>query len=404
MQMNRSRRKPILMIPGPTEVPSEVLASVSMPVYPHYGREWAEIYEETTKLAAQIFNTSGEVIIFPGPGSAALEMGIANLIAPGEKIIVISNGFFGERIEEITQHLGCRVVPLKAEYGKIVDPRYVEDILKIHKDVKGLVVVHNETSTGVKNPIMVYGRIAKEKNLFYIVDAISSYGALELRVDDWNIDYCVGYAGKALSSVPGIAPVAIGYEVFRFIENRDWKTSSWFLDLTVWKTYMDKWRSIGHPYPSTVPTHSIIGLREALKIALNEGLENRYERHERMAAGLREAIRSMGLEIVASEEYASPTVTAVRSPEGLCNKIVREMLEKFNIMISGGLGQLEGKSFRIGHMGLTATLPYLVYTVTALTRVLISLGIKVEEYKPLKIFYDYVQKRYTNLYSSGIFI
>ncbi|MEM2068873.1 MAG: alanine--glyoxylate aminotransferase family protein [Nitrososphaerota archaeon] len=390
--MNRCTRKPILMIPGPTEVPYEVLASVSMPVYPHYGKEWGEIYEETTKLAAEVFNTSGEVIIFPGPGSAALEMGIANLIAPGEKIIVISNGFFGERIEEMALHLGCRVISLKAEYGKVVEPRYVEDVLKTHKDVKGLAVVHNETSTGVSNPIMVYGRIAKENNLFYIVDAISSYGAVELRVDDWNIDYCVGYAGKALSSVPGIAPVAISYEVFRFVEDRVWKPSSWFLDLSVWKRYMDKWRPIGHPYPSTVPTHSIVGLREALKIALNEGLENRYERHRIIAAAFREAIRAMGLEIVAPEDYASPTVTAVRSPEGLCNKIVRGLLEKFNIMISGGLGQLEGKSFRIGHMGLTATPPYILYTISALTRILISLGVKVDEYKPLEKLYNYIQK------------
>jgi alanine-glyoxylate transaminase/serine-glyoxylate transaminase/serine-pyruvate transaminase len=380
------------MIPGPTEVPHEVLASVSMPVYPHYGRDWAEIYEETTKLAAQLFNTSGEVIIFPGPGSAALEMGIANLIAPGEKIIVISNGFFGDRIDEIAHHLGCRVVSLKADYGRVVEPRELEETLKIHRDVKGLAVVHNETSTGVKNPIIAYGRIAKEHNLFYIVDAISSYGAVELQVDDWGIDYCVGYAGKALSSVPGIAPVAIGPEVFRFIEDREWKPSSWFLDLTVWKNYMDKWRPIGHPYPSTVPTHSIVGLREALKIALNEGLEKRYERHEKMAAGFRKAVKAMGLEVVAPEEYASPTVTAVRSPEGLSSKIIREMLEKFNVMVSGGLGQLEGKCFRVGHMGLTATPHYIVYTISALARTLKNLGVKVDEYRPIEEFYKHIEK------------
>jgi len=390
--MGKSLRRPILMIPGPTEVYHEVLASASMPVYPHYGRDWAEIYEETTKLAAQLFNTSGEVIIFPGPGSAALEMGIANLVAPGEKIIVISNGFFGDRIDEIAHHLGCRVVSLKADYGRVVEPRELEETLKIHRDAKGLAVVHNETSTGVKNPIIAYGRIAKEHNLFYIVDAISSYGAVELQVDDWGIDYCVGYAGKALSSVPGIAPVAIGHEVFRFIEDRRWRPSSWFLDLTVWKTYMDKWRPIGHPYPSTVPTHSIVGLREALKIALNEGLEKRYERHEKMAAGFRKAVKAMGLEVVAPEEYASPTVTAVRSPEGLSSKIIREMLEKFNVMISGGLGQLEGKSFRVGHMGLTATPHYIVYTISALARTLKNLGVKVDECRPVEEFYKHIEK------------
>ena len=391
--MGKPIRRYILMIPGPTEVLPEVLASVSLPVYPHYGKEWAEIYEETTRLAAEVFNTSGEVIIFPGPGSAALEMGIANLIAPGEKIIVISNGFFGDRVIEIAHHLGCRVISLRADYGKIVEPKQLEETLEIHKDVKGLAVVHNETSTGVRNPIMVYGRIAKDYNLFYIVDAISSYGAIELRVDDWGIDYCVGYAGKALASVPGIAPVAINHEVFRFIEERDWKPSSWFLDLSVWKKYMDKWKTIGHPYPSTVPTHSIVGLREALKTALNEDLEKRYERHEKIAKAFRKAIKAMGLEIVAPEEYASPTVTAVKSPEGLSSKIVKEMLEKFNVMISGGLGDLEGKSFRVGHMGLTATPFYLVYTISALARTLNNLGIKVDECKPIEAFYKSIESR-----------
>ncbi|MCS7126478.1 MAG: alanine--glyoxylate aminotransferase family protein [Aigarchaeota archaeon] len=386
--MIKSSRRPILMIPGPTEVPAEVLASVSMPVYPHYGREWAEIYEETTMLATQVFNTSGEVIIFPGPGSAALEMGISNLVAPGEKIIVISNGFFGERLVEIARHLGCKVVLLKADYGKVVDVRQLEEVLEMHKDAKGLAVVHNETSTGVINPIEEYGRVAKENNLFYIVDAISSFGAVELQVDDWGIDYCVGYAGKALASVPGIAPVAIGLEVFKFIENRVWDPSSWFLDLKVWRTYIEEWRPIGHPYPSTVPTHSIVGLREALKIALNEGLEKRYERHEKIALGFRKAVRAMGLEVVALEEYASPTVTAIRSSEEFCGKIIREMLERFNIMVSSGIGELKGKAFRVGHMGLTASHHYIVYTISSLVQVLNSLGLEIDESKPLKEFYS----------------
>jgi len=388
-------RRPILMIPGPTEVPPEVLSAVSMPIRPHYGEEWIKIYEETVKLAAQVFNTSGEVIIFPGPGSAALEMGVANLISPGGKIIVLSNGFFGERFEEIARHLGCKAVTLKAEYGKIIEPRRLEEVLKIHKDAEGLAVVYDETSTGVQNPIMIYGKIVKEYNLFYIVDAILSYGAVELRVDDWCIDYCVGYAGKALSSVPGIAPVAISHDALEFIENRKWKPYSWFLDLAVWKTYIDKYKSklsLRPPYPTTVPTHSIIGLREALKSAMSEGLEKRYERHKKMAAGFRRAMRAMNLEIFAPEEYASPAVTVIRSPKGLSsNKIIEEMLKRFNVMISDGLGQLEGKCLRIGHMGLTATPFYITYTILALAQTLKGLGIEVDGYGALEEFYKHVK-------------
>jgi len=380
------------MIPGPTEVPPEVLASVSMPIRPHYGRDWFEIYEEVIKLAAQVFNTRGEVIIFPGPGSAALEMGIANLIPPGEKIIIASNGFFGERLEEIATHLGCKVVPLKADYGKIIEPGQLEETLKMHRDARGLAVVYDETSTGVQNPIMTYGKIAKEYGLFYIVDAILSYGAAELRVDDWCIDYCVGYAGKALSSVPGIAPIAISSEAFKFIENRGWSPSSWFLDLGTWKTYIERYKKSrsSPPYPTTVPTHSIIGLREALKLAINEGLEKRYKRHRMIATGFRKALRTMSLEIIAVEEYASPAVTVVRPPKGISsNKVIEEMLEKFNVMISNGLGQLEGKCFRIGHMGLTATSSYIIYTILALAQSLKNLGIKVDECRAIDEFLEY---------------
>ena len=389
--MGKPIHRPILMIPGPTEVLPEVLSSMSMPLYPHYGKEWGEIYEETVKFAGQVFNTNGTVIIFPGPGSAAIEMGISNLIAPGEKIIVISNGFFGERMVEIARHVGCRVVEVEAEYGEVVHPQNIEELLKMHKDVKGLAVVHNETSTGVLNPIKMYGKIAKEYNLFYIVDAISSYGATEIQVDDWGIDFCVGYAGKALSSVPGVSPVAISPEAFRYIEKRAWKPSSWFLDLSVWKYYMDEWKTIGHPYPTTVPTHSIVALREALKIALTEGLENRYRRHEVMASAFRKAIKALKLEVVATEEHASPTVTAVKCAENTSSRIARTMLEKFRIMISGGLGKLTGKSFRIGHMGLTATPRYLVYTISALANTLSNLGYTVDQEKALEEFYKVIE-------------
>lgn len=380
--------KPILMIPGPSEVAPEVLAALSRPILPHYGREWGKIYEETVDLAAKVFDTRGEVILFPAPGSAALEMGIANLVGPDEKVIVIVNGFFGERAAEIARHLGCRVVELQADYGDYVKPQALEEALQVHKDARAVVVVHNESSTGMRNPVKTYGRIVEGSNALFIVEAISSYGGVEIHVDEWAIDFCVGYSGKALSAAPGVAPIAVSHEALSVIESRRWEPRSWFLNLKVWKTYIDKWSSIGHPYPTTVPTHSILGLREALRMAINEGLDERYERHEKMAAAFREAARAMGLETVAPEEYASPTVTAIRVPEGLCGKLLKEMLERFNIMISGGLGRLEGKAARVGHMGITATTHYLVYTITALAYTLRKLGFETDEGVALEAFYS----------------
>jgi len=380
--------KPILMVPGPSEVAPEVLAAASMPPLPHFGRQWGKIYEETVTLAKKPFGASGEVILVPAPGSAALEMGIANLVPPGEKLVTLVNGFCGERITEMGKHLGCEVVRVKARYGEIVNPSDLEAALKEHPDAKAVVVVHNETSTGVRNPIKTYGRIANENNMLFIVDATSSYGGMEINVDEWNIDYCVGHSSMAISGLAGITPIAISPRASRIIDERKWGPRAWFLDLRVWREYIEKLGVFGHPYPTEVPTHTILAFREALRLAINEGLEKRFERHAKMAAAFREAVRAMGLETIAPDEYASSTVTVISLPEGMGKKLIQGMLERFNVMVARGVGELEGKSVRIGHMGVTATTHYLLYTITALAYTLRKLGFEADEGVALEAFYS----------------
>lgn len=379
--------KPILMVPGPSEVSPEVLAAASMPPLPHFGRIWGKIYEETTSLAQKPFGTSGEVILVPAPGSAALEMGIANLVPPGEKLLVMVNGYCGERAVEMGKHLGCNVMVLEADYGRIISPDDLEAALKEDPDIKAVVAVHNEASTGVRNPIKTYGKIIHESNALFIVDATSSYGGMELNVDDWMIDYCVGHSSMAISGLAGITPIAISPEASRVIDERKWSPRAWFLDLKVWREYIEKFGVMGHPYPTEVPTHTILAFREALRLAINEGLEKRYERHARMAAAFREAVRAMGLETVAPEEYSSSTITVVRVPEGMAKKLIQGLLERFNVMIAKGVGKLEEESVRVGHMGVTATTHYLVYTITALAYTLRKLGFETDEGVALEAFY-----------------
>ena len=381
--------KPIIMAPGPAEVSPETLAAVSMPPLPYFGRQWGRIYKETVELAKKPFGTRGDVILVPTPGSAALEMGIANLVPPKEKMLVIVNGYCGERIVEMGKHLQCEVITLEADYGEIVKPKELEEALKQYKDVKAVAVAHSDDSTGVRNPIKTYGKIIQENsNALFIVDATSSYGGMELSVDEWNIDYCVGHSGMAISGLAGITPIAISPEASRIIEERAWSPRAWFLDLKVWREYIDRMGVLGQPYPTEVPTHTILAFRSALKQAINEDLDKRYERHRLIAAAFRESVRAMGLECVAPEEYASSTVTVIRLPEGMSRKLIQGVLEKFNILLGRGVGKLEGKSIRVGHMGITASIHYVVYTITALAHTLRKLGFEAEEGVALEAFYS----------------
>ncbi|HDJ66904.1 MAG TPA: alanine--glyoxylate aminotransferase family protein [Nitrososphaeria archaeon] len=381
--------RPILMVPGPSEVPAGVLTAVSLHPMPYYGRRWGKIFEEVREMARKPFGSSGEILLIPAPYSAALEMGIANLVPPDGKLLVIVNGFCGERIVDIAHHLGREVVTVEADYGQIVKPSELKSALQENPDANLVATMHSETSTGVRNPVKTYGKIVQENsNALFMVDASSSYGGMDLRVDEWSIDYCVGHCGMAISGLTGITPVAVSPRAERIIEDRKWKVAAWFLDLKVWKESIDKWSILGRPYPTEVPTHTILAFREALRIVLSEGLEKRYERHIKMATAFREAIRAMGLETVAPDEYASSTITVIKLPSGMPKKLIQEMLHRFNILLARGMGKLENTSVRVGHMGMTASIPYLVYTITGLAYTLRKLGFEADEGTALEAFYS----------------
>jgi len=374
-----SGEKTILMIPGPSEIYPEVHESLARPIVAHYGKEWGHIYDETTELCRKVFRTKSEVIIVPGPGTLAIEMGIVNMLEPGEKAVCVVNGFFSERVLDIANHLEVRTVKASAPEGEIVAPERLKAILDENRDAKALLMVHNESSTGVLNPIKEYARLAKERGMLTLLDAVSSYGGIDLDMDGWGIDYCVGYANKCLGSIPSAAPTAVGPEVWDKVKKRKSKSRTWFTNLEVWRYYMDNWVKIGHPYPTTVNTYSILALREAARLALEEGLENRYLRHRRVAAAFRAAVRAMELEVFPKEQVASPTITAIKVPEkiassGQAGKINELMASKHRVMIGGGVEKLSGKIIRVGHMGATASSRYILPTLSALQSTFRQLG------------------------------
>jgi len=373
--VSMSRNK-MLMIPGPSEVDPRVLATLSQPILPHYGAGWGEKYATVLEDLKRIFKTKEPVIIFPGPGNGAVELVATNIIEPGDKIANVVNGWFGEILSEVIRTYGGEPVEIKTEYGRAISPADVEIALDQEKDIKALFVVHNETSSGVENPIQDIGKVAKKHGVIYFVDAISSFGGVDIDLDNWNIDVCVGYPSKCLGGIHGAVPIAIGKRVWDEVESRQSRIPSRFMNLKVWKKFIQEWSPIGHPFPTSMPTTVILALHEAVKLALEEGLENRYRRHFVASAALRAGCKKIGFEPLVPEDARSKTVTLLGVSDG--ESKLRAILEdKFNIMIAGGVSKLKGKAVRIGTMGVTASPSYVLPTLSALEVGARELGLHV---------------------------
>ncbi len=374
---------PLLMIPGPSELHPRVREVLAGRFYPHYGHEWKELYEEVEDVAKRIFKTKNEIIVMPGPGCLGLELGVLSVAERGEKVVAVVNGFFGERFAEIAKLCGLNLVKVEAGPGMIVPPSKLEEALDGNPDAKALISVQNESATGTLNPVKDYVMLAKKRGLFTVIDSVSAYGGVDLDVDGWGIDVCVGYANKCLGSIPGALPVSISSEVWERVERGLVKPNSFMTNLAVWSWYRKNWGGMGHPYPTTVNTFAYLAFKVAAEAALSEGLEKRYERHRTIAMATREAVKAMGLELTVHEDsHASPTITAIDLPSGARNKlqeVLKTMLTKHRIMIGGGLGSTAGRAIRIGHMGVTADPRYVVPTLTSLTITLRDAGVEVEK-------------------------
>lgn len=374
----------LLMMPGPTEVPASVIQAMCRPAISHGDSRFHEVMDRTCDGLAEILGTQGEVILLNASGRGGIEAALSTSFEPGARIAVINNGVFGKMLKNIALRCRLEVIEIYSEPGKPLDFNAIEDAV-VSNNAAALAVVHSETSSGVLNPIAGVGEIAKQHNLIYIVDAVSSAGGAEIRMDEWGIDLLCTGSQKCLGSLAGLAPVAVSGRMWDIFDSRKTVPQSFFFDLSRWRKMWfpkEKGGELIFGYrrqPMTMATHLIYALDEAVRLVLEEGKENRFRRHTTASKAVRKALPHLGLTLFPAESEASPTTTAILPPEGISEGDIRAITrEKFGVLLAGGLEEYYKKMFRIGHMALTASHEYIIPTIAALESALIVLGAKVE--------------------------
>ncbi|BCV63687.1 pyridoxal-phosphate-dependent aminotransferase family protein [Shewanella algae] len=360
----------ILMGPGPSDVYPQVLAAQSRPTVGHLDPLFVAMMDELKSLIQYAFQTRNEMTIaVSAPGSAGMETCFVNLVEPGEKVIVCRNGVFGDRMRQNVERIGAEAVMLDFEWGTAVDPEVVEAALKAHPDAAFLAFVHAETSTGALSDAKKLCALAREHGCLSIVDAVTSLGGVELRVDDWGIDAIYSGSQKCLSCVPGLSPVSFSPAAVAKLKARKSPVQSWFLDQSL---VMGYWSGDGkRSYHHTAPVNALYSLHEALRLLAEVGLENAWQRHRDMHLLLRQGLESMGLEFVVAEQSRLPQLNAVYIPQGVDDGAVRkQLLDNYNLEIGAGLGALAGKAWRIGLMGYGARRENVALCLRALAEVL----------------------------------
>lgn len=361
----------ILMGPGPSDVYPEVLAAQARPTVGHLDPLFVGMMDELKSLIQYAFQTKNEMTMaVSAPGSAGMETCFVNLVEPGEKVIVCRNGVFGERMRQNVERVGAIAVVVDNEWGTPVDPVAVETALKANPDAKFLAFVHAETSTGALSDAKTLCALAKQYGCLSIVDAVTSLGGVELRVDEWGIDAIYSGSQKCLSCVPGLSPVSFSPAAVEKLKNRKTPVQSWFLDQSLVMAY---WTSAGgkRSYHHTAPVNALYALHESLRLLAEEGLENAWKRHQDMHLVLRAGLEKLGLKFVVAEDSRLPQLNAIYIPEGVDDAAVRaRLLKDYNLEIGAGLGALAGKAWRIGLMGFGARRENVALCLRALEEVL----------------------------------
>ncbi|QYJ79117.1 pyridoxal-phosphate-dependent aminotransferase family protein [Shewanella acanthi] len=361
----------ILMGPGPSDVYPEVLAAQARPTVGHLDPLFVGMMDELKSLIQYAFQTQNEMTMaVSAPGSAGMETCFVNLVEPGEKVIVCRNGVFGERMRQNVERVGAIAVVVDNEWGTPVDPAAVEVALKANPDAKFLAFVHAETSTGALSDAKTLCALAKQHGCLSIVDAVTSLGGVELRVDEWGIDAIYSGSQKCLSCVPGLSPVSFSPAAVEKLKNRKTPVQSWFLDQSLVMAY---WSSAGgkRSYHHTAPVNALYALHESLRLLAAEGLEHAWQRHKEMHLVLRAGLEKLGLNFVVEEASRLPQLNAVFIPEGVDDASVRtRLLNDYNLEIGAGLGALAGKAWRIGLMGFGARRENVALCLRALEEVL----------------------------------
>ncbi|GAB5560724.1 MAG: alanine--glyoxylate aminotransferase family protein [Synoicihabitans sp.] len=343
----------ILMGPGPSTVPARILRAMGSPTLGHLDPQYIGYMDETCAMLRQVFQTQN-ALTFPvsGTGMAGMEAIASNLIEPGDEAIVCINGVFGIRMKDIVERCGARVHAVEAPWGETIPVEKVAEAVAHNPKAKLVTIVHAETSTGNHQPLEEISKIVHAAGMLLVVDAVTSLGGHELKVDDWQIDAIFSGTQKCLSCPPGLSPVSFSDAALEVMSARKTKVQSWYLDVSMLRNYYTG--SGGRAYHHTAPINMVYALREALRIVLEEGLEARIERHRVRHLELRRGLEELGLSYIPQNTLH--TLNCVSVPEGVDEAAIRgRLLQDYSIEIGAGLGVFAGKAWRIGLMGHSAT-------------------------------------------------
>ncbi len=345
-----------LRIPGPTPLPEAVLQATGQQMINHRGPEFVSLLREITARLKAFFQTEGDVFILTASGTGGLEAALVNLLSPGDRVLAVSVGYFGDRFARIAEVFGAQLTKLDFPWGEAADPEIIRERLIAEPGFKLVLVTHNETSTGVTNDLAAIAEAVRistssvESSLgdggsLLAVDAISSLGAIDLPMDEWGCDVVITGSQKAWMAPPGLAMVGVSRRAWLAVERAESPRFYW--DFRPLKTYAGRGQT-----PFTPALSALYGLGRSLELMAEEGLSNIFARHRRIGRYMREGIKALGLELLADETHASDTVTAVRVPSGVDGgELLARLREEYGVILGGGQGPLRGRIFRIGHMG-----------------------------------------------------
>lgn len=361
-------RKSYLLTPGPTPLPPQVCEAMARPIIHHRTSQFQAVLKEATEGLKYVFQTTNDIFILASSGTGVMEAAVANLLSSGDTALTIQGGKFGERWTELCQAYAVNTEVIDVEWGKAVDIGEIQKRLKANPKIKAVFTTLCETSTGVTNDIEAIGKLIKDTGAVLVVDAISGLGAIPLPTDAWFCDIVVSGSQKGLMLPPGLGFISVSPKAGKLIEAS--KSPKYYFDLKKAKKALDK---IDTPFTPAISL--VIALNESLKMLKEDGLENVFARHRKMADATRAAVKAMGLELFAPTA-ASDAVTAVKVPQGIDGeKLVKTMRDTYNVTIAGGQDELKGKVFRIAHMGYIEEFDIIV-AISCLEKVLAQMGYK----------------------------
>jgi aspartate aminotransferase-like enzyme len=363
-------KKYYLMAPGPTPIPPQVLQAMSQPIIHHRTPAYEALFAEVRDGLKWLFQTRSEVIPFAASGTGVMEAAVANTLSPGDAAVVIRAGSFGERWSAVCTAFGIKLVTLEAAYGETVPADRLADGLRQHPEVRAVFCQQSETSTGVLHDVRGYAEVVRRSGALMVVDAVSSLGVADLRMDAWGIDMVIAGSQKGLMLPPGLAFCALSDRAWEFTKTA--KLPRYYFDLAAERKVAEK-----NQVRFTPAVTIVIGLKEALAMLRAEGLPNVFKRHDRLARACRAGVEALGLELFA-KATPSPAITSVVAPKGIDGEaILAAYSDSHNITIAGGQGEMKGKIFRLGHMGYVGDFDVIV-ALSALEQVLAELGHPVD--------------------------